>query len=154
MAWLLAAGLAVLLLVFWQVVTCWPREWGRPGSPRPTRPLLLVLVRDQADVVEGLLRGLLGRLARLEEPAWEVAVLDAGSGDETPEIARRLLAGTAVPFVPAGPGWADLVEEFVGEGRPVLVVPLVAAGTPCWFPVWEFVGGNSRMASPDGELPD
>jgi len=153
LAWLLAAGVAVLFLVLWQVVACWPRGWGLPGSPRP---LLLVLVRDQADVVEGLLRVLLGRLARWAEgPAWEVAVLDAGSGDETPEIAKRLLAGAGVSFVPAGPGWGGIVEEFVRAGRPVLVLPLVGVGVPCGIPlVPDFVGGNSRMPFPDGELPD
>ena len=150
MAWLLAAGVAVLFLVFWQVVACWPQRWSRPGS---SRPLLLVLVRDQADVVEGLLRVLLGRLARSSEaPAWEVAVLDAGSSDETPEIARRLLAGAGVSFVRAGPKWAGMVEELACSGRPVLVVPLVAM--PCRFPDPTEFGGNSRMTFTDGELPD
>ncbi|MDI6894280.1 MAG: hypothetical protein AB1503_01070 [Bacillota bacterium] len=154
MGWLVAAGLAVFSLVFWQALAGWWQARGRSGF---RHPLLMVLIRDQAEVVEGLLRILLRLLAWSPATrAWEVMVLDAGSGDETPHIARRLLAGAGVSFVQAGPEWCRIVEDFAWGGRPVLLVPLLTAQGSSHLPdgVVYFLGGKSRMTFPDGELPD
>lgn len=160
MWWLVAAGLAVLGLVFWQAVMAW---WEARGWSEGGYPLLMVLVRDRAEVVEGLLRAVLRRLAcghsRCE---WDVMVLDAGSRDETPDIARRVLRGTGVTFVQSGAEWWRLVEEAADRGRPVLLVPLVdTAGSRgvagCLGQILGFCwknGGKGRILSSGAELHD
>jgi len=152
--WLVAAGLAVLGLVFWQAVVAW---WETRGWPEGGYPLLMVLIHDQAEVVEGLLRAVLRLLAwSASGQNWDVVVLDTGSCDETPVIARRLLSDTGVPFVQTGGEWCRIVEEAAHRGRPVLLVPLRESKTLCRLPdgVGRFLGGKSRIFFPAGELQD
>lgn len=166
MWWLVAAGLAVLGLVFWQAVVA---RWEARGWLEGGYPLLMVLVRDCAGVVEGLLRAVLRRLTWSSRRDWDVMVLDAGSRDDTPQIARRLLRGTGVTFVQSGAEWWRLIEEAADRGRPILLVPLLDTGTApggaatarrvagCLGPLlglsWKNEG-NGRILSPGAELHD
>lgn len=165
MWWLLAAGVGVLGLVLWQVARSW---WEARGWPAGGRPLLMLLLRDCAEVVEGFLRSVLHRLGCEDAcSGWDVVVLDAGSRDETPDIACRVLRGTGVPFLHHGTGWHRLVEEAAGGGRPVLLIPvldaadtsrmqhrwpirpLLLAGGPCY----RMLDGKGRILPFHAELP-
>lgn len=152
MWWLVAAGLAVIGVVLWEVVATW---WEVRGWSATGHPLLVVLLRDGAEAVEGVLRHLLHLLGWGTGPGgWEVVVLDVGSQDDTPLIACRLLSRAGIPFLRAGPEWWWLVREAADRGRPVLLFPL---GQGDDFRPWltllgGVLGGKSRILSPRGEL--
>lgn len=152
MGWLLAVGLAVMVLVFWQALVAW---WEQERRPESRFLLLMLLIRDQAETVEGFLRAVVRHLTWFPPAGtWDVMVLDTGSGDETPAIARRLLARAGITFVAAGGEWCRVVEEVACRGQPVLLVPLVREGdVHLLLPgLSTILGGKSRIPVDAGEL--
>lgn len=149
--WLVVAVAgAVLVWVWWQALGAW---WRRSSG---CFPLLLVLLKDRAEAAEGFLRALLRLLGwRGSAPAWEVVVVDTGSRDETPAIARRVLKRTGVVFLEWGeePG---LVGEVARDAsRPILVLPLTPrSDSVAVLAQAAHLLGERRIPVPGGELQD
>ncbi|SFR03657.1 hypothetical protein [Desulfoscipio geothermicus] len=87
--------LAVMLCRTWRLVRAERRvagavavACGGAGSGEGLPQRLVVLVQDQADYVEGLVRRLAALRSR--QPAQRVVLVDGGSGDETALILERL----------------------------------------------------------------
>lgn len=158
MWWLAGLLLVAFLWVFWELTAL------DPHTPADTafrgRPLLMVMVRDRAEAVEGFLRALLGLVGWRSGGYWEVMVVDAGSRDETPFIARRLLRNTGVSFSQLGRE-AFLAEAVLGEAyrggtRPILLLPLMRETDPRGLlrHTAEIFAGRSRIPGLGAELHD
>lgn len=127
MWWLAFWALGAVVWVAWGLVMYWPRphseEQGRRG------PLLMVMVRDRAEVVEWFLRGLFRLLAWGPIPTgWDLVICAEGSSDETAVIAGKLLRGSGIPFLTLdrpGGGTEPGGGPEPAEGRRVLVLRLV-----------------------------
>jgi hypothetical protein len=97
--WVLICGLALygLMLLFWQLtrMIC---------SHTPANPYLslLFVVRDQAAIMEGLVREILA-IYQTSLPPFDLVIVDEGSSDETPEILRRLNKNNAFTFIESSP---------------------------------------------------
>ncbi len=92
-------GLALygLALLFWQLA----RLLCDRAMASPYLSLLFV-VRDQAAIIEGLVREILA-IYQTSLPPFDLVVVDDGSGDETPEILKRLSKNNAFIFIKGGP---------------------------------------------------
>lgn len=97
--WVLICGLALygLILLFWQLarLLC---------SRAPAGPYLslLFVVRDQAIIMEGLVREILA-IHQTSLPPFDMVIVDDGSSDETLEILKRLNKNNAFTFIESGP---------------------------------------------------
>ncbi len=60
---------------------------------------LLFIVRNQASIIEGLVRDILS-FYRALIPSFELIVVDDASRDETPQILQRLSRGAPFQFIP------------------------------------------------------
>jgi len=89
MVWLLfGSGIFVVLLCSLLFLFCWNADIRLPCANRPDVSLLLI-VRDQAPIIEGLVKELLS-YCLVSPLSLELVVVDDSSYDETPEILRRL----------------------------------------------------------------
>ena len=97
--WVFICGLALygLVLLFWQ----FSRLMYARAQASPYLSLLFV-VRDQAAIIEGLVREILA-IHQTSLPPFDLVVIDAGSSDETPEILKRLSKDNAFIFIAGGP---------------------------------------------------
>lgn len=86
------AGVAVPLMVVVVVaVVVLVAARGPRGLFRPWPAIsLLVLVRNQETVIEGFVRELLRLTAASRCLAFDITIVDSGSGDATPQILERL----------------------------------------------------------------
>ncbi len=100
MTWVLVGvGLCAFVLFGLLFVACRYSPWFR----FPTKPdvSVLLVVRDQAPIIEGLVKGLLS-FFRTSPYSWELVVVDESSRDETPEILRRLQRKHSLTLIAAG----------------------------------------------------
>ncbi|MDN5347773.1 MAG: hypothetical protein PWP65_1337 [Clostridia bacterium] len=87
----------------------------RAGNREPIAPCLLLLVKDQADQIEGLLRDF-WVWAHFRGRPVETVMVDAGSRDETPVILQKLaLYDPALTVVRELPGEEVNVRRLIGE---------------------------------------
>lgn len=103
MAWMLLwVGLLVFFLCSLLLVACHDARLFQI-STQPDVSVLLI-VRDQALIIEGLMKGLLS-YCQTSPFSWElVVVVDVSSRDETSEILQRLQRKHSFKLVPAGTG--------------------------------------------------
>ena len=94
LVWVLICGLALygLILIFLQLARLLCSH-----TPDPYLSLLFV-VRDQASIVEGLVREILA-IYQTSLPPFDLVIVDDDSSDETPEILRRLNKKNAFIFI-------------------------------------------------------
>ena len=92
-------GLALygLVLLLWQLA----RLLSTHVSASPYLSLLFV-VRNQADIIEGLVREILA-LHQTSLPLFDLVVIDDSSCDETPQILKRLNRNNAFTFIAGVP---------------------------------------------------
>jgi hypothetical protein len=97
--WVLICGLALygLILLFWQLARLLCSHI--PASPYLS---LLFVVRDQANIMEGLVREILA-IRQTSLPPFDLVIVDDGSRDETPEILRRLNNNHGFTFIESSP---------------------------------------------------
>lgn len=89
-AWPTYGLMFLALLLLGLVVALWLSQGRRRYAPLPMLSVLL-LVRNQAHLVEGVVRLLVHRLQAQGMPTRvELVVVDHGSTDETPQIVERL----------------------------------------------------------------
>ena len=98
--WALICGLALygLILFFWQLA-----RWLCARPPASPYLSLLFVVRDQAAIIEGLVRELLA-IYQTSLPPFDLVIVDVGSSDETVEILKRLNKNNAFTFIRGGCG--------------------------------------------------
>jgi hypothetical protein len=92
-----ALALYGLILLLWQIVRLLFKR--APASPYLS---LLFLVRDQAAIMEGLVREILA-IHQTSLPPFDMVIVDIGSSDETPEILKRLNKNNAFVFIESSP---------------------------------------------------
>jgi hypothetical protein len=93
--WVLICGLALygLILISWQLARLLCNH--TPASPYLS---LLFVVRDQAAIMEGLVREILA-IYQTSLPPFDLVIVDDSSSDETSEILRRLNKNNAFTFI-------------------------------------------------------
>lgn len=89
-AWAMVALAAVVTLLLWPYLQSGGNDARLGNNARPLVSILLIM-RNQEDVVEELVRWLVASIGRSNGPfEFELVAVDAGSTDDTPAILSRL----------------------------------------------------------------